>query len=203
MKVPNWFAIGCVVAGLNALLLFTSVFMRHATAQAQSPSTTNASDPLGKLDSENETDEQIVAPEEKGQIPLAELATPTISGNPSGESSLPLTELPAVPSLGESVVGSSPSMGGPNVLGPEDFLKVFQKENGSPNSPEALDLSQGYFEALKLRLETVGHLNQSAQGLVNEASILYQRGQIREARDLIGKATQLRELAAQLLVTRQ
>ncbi len=79
-------------------------------------------------------------------------------------------------------------------------LDAVTKDLGARASDQ---LSHSFFEAVKLRLNTAEHLNQSAIGLVDEAAILYQQGDIAEAKKLLGLATQLREMTARLLVTHQ
>ncbi|MDX1930507.1 MAG: hypothetical protein SFV81_28545, partial [Pirellulaceae bacterium] len=105
--------------------------------------------------------------------------------------------VPSIVSLDEvkNAVGElSPST---DLLAPLDAM---MKGSSAPVSEQ---LSHSFFESMKLRLKTVTHLNQAAAGLVDEAAILYQRGDIAEAQKLLGLATQLRETTARLLVTHQ
>ena len=66
---------------------------------------------------------------------------------------------------------------------------------GLPNRRHVVQIAQQQIEAARRNGAAL------TIGLVDEAAILYQRGEIAEAQKLLGLATQLREMTAQLLVT--
>ncbi len=211
MKVPNWFVIGSGLLALNLILVLGGTVSRHASAEAPTDEPAQVLEADGSL--------KIIDRESSGQLP-EQLAIDPVGNKTPDLPRLPTTldqqsvqpeidMLPAVPSL------DSPATG-PSVLRLDDFKKVF---GSSPESSALLtpldemlretsdtipeQLSHSFFEGMKLRLQTAEHLNQSTLGLVEEAAILYQRGDVRKAQELLGMATQLREMTAKLLVTRQ
>ena len=141
-----------------------------------------------------------------GALDAAELASseavsPTLAVPPSDA-------LPTVPSL-ENLSPAMPGLVGiaeiESAVGElppaNDLLAPLDAMMKAVPAPVSEQLSHSFFESLKLRLRTSEHLNKSTIGLVDEAAILYQRGEIAEAQKLLGLATQLREMTAQLLVT--
>ncbi len=157
---------------------------------------------------------------ESGLAPVATGAEVDGKVRPDGgtratEDALQLPKVPSIETVPPSVIGvpteADLATGGTanqsGLLTLEDFKRVFAHDRELGELPPAVisapQLSQGFFDALELRLDAVSSLNEAAKKLIQEAFILYQRGEINESRNLLGKATQLRELAAQLLVTRQ
>ncbi len=188
MKIPTWFVIGCGLLVLNLVLVLGGSLSRHALAGT----------PDEKLKTSNQqpaTDTTNLP--EPGLLPpvLPNGTIGVLPAVPSLESASPLQ--PSIVSLEEvrNAVGELTSQ--TDMLAPLDAI---MKDSAAPISEQ---LSHSYFESMKLRLKTINHLNHSAMGLVDEAAILYQRGEIAEAQKLLGVATQLREATARLLVTHQ
>ncbi len=192
MKIPSWFVIGCGLLALNLILVLGGTVSRYASAEAP--------DDHQKL---SEPPSQFDAP---GALDAAELASseavsPTLAVPPSDA-------LPTVPSL-ENLSPAMPGLVGiaeiESAVGElppaNDLLAPLDAMMKAVPAPVSEQLSHSFFESLKLRLRTSEHLNKSTIGLVDEAAILYQRGEIAEAQKLLGLATQLREMTAQLLVT--
>jgi len=212
MKVPNWFVVGSGLLALNLILVLGGTVSRHASAEA--PAEKPADEPIESLadDDLKLTDQESVA---KSRLELAVdrsgekgLELPVLPEAFKQEPVQPaIDKLPAVPSL-----DSQPT--GPGVLRLDDFKQVF---NSLPESPDLLtpldemlketpdripeQLSHSFFEGMKLRLQTAEHLTQSTLGLVEEAAIRYQGGDVQRAQELLGMATQLREMTAKLLVS--
>jgi hypothetical protein len=208
MKIPSWFIFGCGLLLLNAFVVLGGALVRHAVAQSpeQTPDERRSS---ATADFENDDNLATAraAADLKVTLPLSD-SQPDESTRQSHRS------LPEIPSLDELPPANAST--GPHIIGIEDFKRVFAEQTQGPELPLPLTdvlnspaktgsdpMSHEYFEALKLRLKSVESLNRAAQSLVAEATILFQRGEVRQAQDLLGTATQLRELAAKLLVTRQ
>lgn len=177
MKVPHWFTLACGLLLFNALLIISSVISRHAVADP--PSIESAKPPELTLDKPSPND-------------------------PPG--------LSEVPSLDELPI----SQKAPSVLRLEDFERVFKQQSPTTDALLApLDdtkdeanidsqfIAQSYFESLRLRLQTANQLTEAASGLIEEAAMQAHRGEIGKSRELLGMATQLREMAAKLLVAKQ
>ncbi len=188
MKVPSWFVIGCGLLALNLILVIGGTLSRHASAEPPDDGQT-VREPQPATDVAGQPDTGSLQPTLPSE-PTLEL--PTV---PSLESNSPLP--PSVVSLDEvrNAVGE--------LRPPTDLLAPLDAMMDSTPSPVSEQLSHSFFESMKLRLKTVEHLNKSTIGLVEEAAILYQRGEIVEARKLLGLATQLRETTAELLVRHQ
>ncbi len=228
--MPKWFVIGCGVVLLNLAVVLGSVVFRHAVAddlatlktvddgkQTQDTAARLLTDTLPPGDLAADRDR--VAPggaADSGQA-AAVGGDRGVSpdGTPASEDPLQLPKVPSIETVPPSVIGvpteadlaTGSAANQPGLLTLEDFKRVFAHERDLGELPPAVinapQLSQGFFDALELRLDAVSSLNEAAKKLIQEAFILYQRGEINESRNLLGKATQLRELAAQLLVTRQ
>lgn len=220
MKVPNWFVVGSGLLALNLILVLGGVISRHASAEAlthdPSQSSTelrsDAADQEG-VNSNDKNTESDAKSESSARSPVEVPTEITVDRAADVAPRLPtqpeIGNLPPVPSLDNQPAGRG-------LLHLDDFKQVF---DSMPESSELLapldemlketperipkQLSQSFFDGMKSRLQTVEHLNQSMMGLVEEASILYQRGEIEKAQQLLGMATQLREMTAKLLVTRQ
>ena len=193
MKLPSWFVIGCGLLALNLILVLGGTVSRYATAESPDDRR-ELVEPPPKLDTPGTLD---------GLAPAPELNIPALASEPRDA-------LPTVPSLENN---SSPMPGVvsiqeiTNAVGElrlsNDLLAPLDAIMNDVPTPVSEQLSHSFFESMKLRLKTTEHLNQSAIGLVDEAAILYQRGEIAEAKKLLGLATQLREITARLLVTHQ
>ena len=184
MKTPNWFIVGCGLLVLNIVAVLGGTIARHASASSPDDDTKQAT-----------VDTNLPVPAEN---------------HASSTADAPKSELlPQVPSLENAAESSS-------ILKLDDFKAVFNSTT-PPNdllapldemlkeSPTAVpeQLSHSFFDSLTLRLETTEHLNQSALGLVEEASIVFQRGDIKKAQELLRTATTIREMTAKLLVTHE
>ena len=175
MKIPNWFIVGCGLLVLNVALVLGGIVSRHAFAESPDDSKST-----------------------------------TVTDNDTSAAPPATTNMPQFPSL-ESTAPAAAS-----VLKLDDFKEVFSAslsddELTAPLAELAKEpqiavpeqLSHSFFDSMKLRLKTTEHLNQSALGLVEEAAMLFQRGDIKSAQELLRTATTLREMTAKLLVTRQ
>jgi hypothetical protein len=188
MRIPSWFVIGCGLLVLNLILVIGGTLSRHASAEPPDEAQAQSrEEPRAELE-ESRLDPAANLPDLTSE-PVELPAVPSLENNSSS--------VPNVVSLDEikNAVGEMPPAA--DLLAPLDAMI---KGSFLPVSEQ---LSHSYFESMKLRLKTVEHLNQSTIGLVDEAAILYQRGEIAEAQKLLGIATQLRETTARLLVTHQ
>ena len=213
MKIPAWFAIGCGLLVLNLVLVLGGSISRHATAKP--PDETQKS--VGQ-EAAQQAEPQPLSDTPSTQD-IGNLA-PVLPSETLPSEPMPMELLPTVPSLENATLNSpslnSPSLGSPSIVSleeirnavgelqtPTDLLAPLDAMMKNSAAPVSEQLSHSFFESMKLRLKTVKHLNQSAAGLVDEAAILYQRGEVAEAQKLLGVATQLRETTARLLVTHQ
>ena len=188
MKIPTWFVLGCGLLVLNLILVLGGTLSRHASAEPPDDKQT-LTDPLPNSELHSRADAGTQAPT-LPSVPTVDLPkVPSLESN-----SLPL---PSIVSLEEVKDAVGELRSSADLLAPLDAV---MKDSPSPVSEQ---LSHSFFESMKLRLETVEHLNRSTIGLVDEAAILYQSGEIAEAQKLLGLATQLREMTARLLVTHQ
>ncbi len=218
MRVPSWFVIGCGLLLLNALAVVGATLTRHAIAEppvVASDDQPTASQP--GISGDDTSGTVVSNPRVVGEAnrPVAEVGEVAAFGNVEVSTEQLRRLLPEVPSLEDLPAAANAATS--SILGVEDFKRVFAEQSTEAESvrpphelptqledAESLEqLSQNYFEALQLRLKSVTHLNQASQGLVAEAKVLFHRGEIREAKELLGMAIQLRETAAKLLVTRQ
>lgn len=194
MKAPNWFVIGCGLLALNLTLVLGSTLSRHASADPPDEGQSQG-EPSIPLES---TIKPVLSPQVENQPDaiqeISDALPPTLSG-------LPAEGLPSFPSLENSVST-------PNVVSLEDVEKAVGELRSSADllgsaldEPDSEQLSDKLFQTLKLRLKTVDHLNQSAIGLVDEAAMLYQSGEIAETKKLLDFARQLREMSAKLVVS--
>lgn len=225
MKIPAWFVIGCGLLVLNLVLVLGGSISRHASAEPPDE-TPKQSDPKVEKPSDLPVAQQPVSESSTRTLPLMDVQETSVQESGAAGSfppSLPPEAaeiLPTVPSLENANLGapglSAPGLNVPSIvsldevknavgeLAPStDLLAPLDATMKSSAAPVSKQLSHSFFESMKLRLKSVTHLNQAAAGLVDEAAILYQRGDIAEAQKLLGQATQLRETTARLLVTHQ
>ncbi len=210
-KIPKWFVIGCGLLVLNLALVLGGIAVRHAAAGDPEKEVVgeDASQAADKVADKSESQSKPEGPSaaEVDAADLPPVLVPSNSGSVNADEPVttapdsPLV-LPTVPSL-----EAAPSMpADSSVIKLEDFKRALQDAGGlggtalhtddllkpldemlderSSQVPESL--SHMFFEAIKLRLQTTEHLNQSASGLVEEAGILYQRGEVEKARELLG-----------------
>ena len=192
MKIPSWFVIGCGLLALNLILVLGGTVSRYASAEAPDDRQ-KLSEPPSQLDAPGAQDAAEFASSEVASPTLAIAPSDALPTVPSLENLSPA--MPGVVSIAEieSAIGELPPAN--DLLAPLDAMMK------AVPAPVSEQLSHSFFESLKLRLRTSEHLNKSTIGLVDEAAILYQRGEIAEAQKLLGLATQLREMTARLLVT--
>lgn len=146
MKIPTWFVIGCGLLVLNLVLVVGGSLSRHALAKSLDETSTPS-------------DKQPELP----SLPKAEQA-PTLPGEATDG-------LPSVPSL-ESQSLESPVAPSPNIVSleevtnavaelraPSDLLAPLDAMMKDSAPPVSEQLSHSYFESMKLRLNTVKHLN--------------------------------------------
>jgi hypothetical protein len=199
MKIPAWFVIGCGLLVLNLVLVVGGALSRRASAEPPTEqqklgdqADDQISDGLTAADSPRLQDEAALAPTLPNQVqePL-----PTVPSLENPNLATPTLTAPNIVSLKEVENAVAELQTSADLLAPLDAI---MKDSSPPISEQ---LSQSYFESMKLRLKSVQYLNRSTAGLVEEAAILFQRGDIAEAQKLLGIATQLRETTARLLVT--
>jgi len=208
MKIPTWFVIGCGLLVLNLVLVVGGTLSRHASADPP--------DERLKLSDQQQKSDPPTLPDAglpDAGLPdagLPEAGLPEAGSLPPVLPKEPFDILPTVPSLESSgpispnIVSLDEVKNAVGELQPStDLLAALDAIMKDSAAPVSKQLSQSFFESMKLRLKTVKHLNQSAIGLVDEAAILHQRGEIAEAQKLLGVVTQLRETTARLLVTHQ
>ena len=198
MKIPTWFVIGCGLLVLNLVLVVGGTLSRHASADPP--------DERLKLSDQQQKSDPPTLPD----AGLPDAGLPEAGSLPPVLPKEPFDILPTVPSLESSgpispnIVSLDEVKNAVGELQPStDLLAALDAMMKDSAAPVSKQLSQSFFESMKLRLKTVKHLNQSAIGLVDEAAILHQRGEIAEAQKLLGVVTQLRETTARLLVTHQ
>ena len=123
------------------------------------------------------------------------------------DGSSPLDRIPIPESLPEI-----PSLADPEAVkndpGFQEFSRLFSKveeswEANYPTSakPHSEAQSTAYFEALDGRLETAEQLCSAARHIASEAARYARSGRVKESDAHIQMATQLRDMAAQLLVS--
>ena len=223
MKIPAWFVIGCGLLVLNLVLVLGGSISRHATAKPPDESQKSVEQQAAQQAEPQPLSDTPSAPN-IGNQDIGNFAPVLPSEAKPNETlpseTMPMELLPTVPSLENATLNSpslnSPTLGAPSIVSleevknavgelqtPTDLLAPLDAMMKNSAAPVSEQLSHSFFESMKLRLKTVKHLNQSAAGLVDEAAILYQRGEVAEAQKLLGVATQLRETTARLLVTHQ
>ncbi len=200
MPIPRWFLISCGLLAASTLIVASTPLWRDTRAQEPTvPSQLEPADPTKQADP---TDQ---ANQEQPELP------PSLS---SGVSDLETDPLPSLPSLEQ--LPEVPSLDNAEALRKnpifQEFRNLFSDQQGK-DLPLSLDgisdrageevQGQGdeYFEALDARLATVGRLNASARSIAQEAARMSQHGRSARSTKLLQMATQLREMAAELLVT--
>lgn len=210
MQSPNWFKLASgVLIGNAALVSFLSLPPGdHPPEDAEQVSQTSETD-AEVLNATSTSNDSI----ESGDQGALAGQTPTGHADPANQRpSLPLaaeglaTEMPEVPSLSLPAEDyrSNPVF--------QEIEKMLLEQPGrdaqglgrsptdeAPPMPMAT-INEAYCQKLSGRMNTVMHLCKSAQGLVTEASILAQAGDLEGSRELLGIVTRLRETAAELLV---
>lgn len=195
MQSTRWLSAFCAVLVLNVVVVLSTSLWRLVNA-----------DELGSLrpqpralgEGSPAQDDELAAPEiVTNVLPIAD--------NPSPESQLaeiPFpTTLPDVPSLAD-----------PDALKTDPIYQEFRSMFGSSDDDTLTDtlepplvrqqevVSIQYFATLDQRLTTVRHLTLSAQSIAAEAASMSHRGETKKAGQLLKMATNLREMAAELLI---
>lgn len=191
MNSPKWFLIAAGLLIANAAAVVTTGYWRHASA-----------------DEPRRGESQQIHEPSRGELQQASTeADKTLDDSKATSSASPLDAIPIPDSL--PVI---PSLADPESLkndpGFQEFRRLFAKEEESwgeepplLRSPPTGTHNQAYFEALHQRLETVEQLCSAARNITQEAA-LHTRGSRQEkSQELIRMTTQLREIAAKLLVS--
>lgn len=207
MNAPRLFLIGSCLLMLNAAaVVFTAGWWRSAgadeparAADVNAETSTSVAGPLAADPSED------VASEFSAKASTS-AATSSATSNPAVKANNPLDHIPIPESLPEI-----PSLADPETLqsdpGFQEFSRLFSKVEESweadyPSSarPLASVPSVAYFEALDGRLETVEQLCSAARQIAREAARHARGGRSKQSEAFVQMATQLRDMAAQLLV---
>ncbi len=123
---------------------------------------------------------QVADAESLAQDPVFQEIKKMFQSSEVSEQSPPMLELPGSPNeILESGLGSS---------------ELASERSGTP--------SEAFFDRLDTRMDTVTALCQAAQSLHHEAAMAARERNIEESRELLSKATQLRAMAADLLIRR-
>ncbi len=212
MNVPRLFLIAASLLLINIAAVLTSGLWKHVGAdepQAAENSSQHSSGPLAPsapvepaADASVDTTARDVAP-----IVTPPVTPAVTTAGSSVDSGSPLDRIPIPESLPEV-----PSLADPETLrndpGFQEFSRLFSKVEESweadyPTSvkPKSIAQSAAYFEALDGRLKTVAQLCSAARHIASEAARFSRSGRVKESEALVQMATQLRDLAAQLLVS--
>ena len=202
MNAARLFLIGGSLLLLNAAAVLTTGVWRYVAADepqaaAQPTTTTPRSTAELQVDSSS-------APVANGEASLA--GSPAETASEAAASTNPLDRipipesLPSIPSLADhESLKDDPSF--------QEFSRLFSKveeswETDYPSSvrPPAKVQSAAYFEALDKRLYSAEQLCTVARSIAAEAARQALNGRTKQSEDLLQMATQLRDMAAKLLV---
>lgn len=206
MNVPRLFVIGGSLLLLNAAVVLTTGMWRYvaadelqpavhtSTATAQS-ATEPIQDSAGAPPASAASSSTDAAVQATGQAPVS----PAASSNPLDRIPIP-DSLPSIPSLGDhESLKDDPSF--------QEFSRLFSKveeswEKDYPASvrPSAKVQSAAYFETLDQRLHSTEQLCTVARSIAAEAARQARSGRTKQSEELLQMATQLRDMAAKLLV---
>lgn len=206
MNSPRWFSIAVGLLLLNAVAVVTTGWWRHAAADEQprdpARDTAHISPALNDSASEHAAGS---GSQGSGATVSPEPTTAKLKkvDPKSPLDAIPIPEsLPEIPSLAdlESLQ---------NDPGFQEFRRLFAKEEASwDTAPPPLGRRgasttsrTAYYAALEQRLETVEKLCSAARSIAREAAIQSQRGSTDQSQELIHMTTQLRDIAAKLLVS--
>ncbi len=196
MNAPRLFLIGGGLLLINAAAVLTTGIWQHV----------GADEPQVEVDGSKHPSQSLAS-----SAPTTNLAThPVADQKPeptSVPSASPLDRIPVPEALPEI-----PSLADPEAVkndpGFQEFSRMFSKVEESweadyptSASPQPLTQSGAYFEALDGRLETVEQLCSAARHIAGEAGRFARSGRVKESQSLVQMATQLRDMAAQLLVS--
>ncbi len=189
MISPRWFLVASVLLALNVIAVITTGFWRHLSAD----------EPATAAEVVAEKSEPSAVPRSSPSL-QSSAAEAAESTHGASAVDLPLPEgLPAVPSLQDAdKLKDDPGF--------QEFRRLFAQEEESwqselPRSqlPEVAQ-GQAYFSALDERLGTVEQICIVARRVAAEAARHAQNGHGHQSDSLLEMATQLRDMAAKLLV---
>lgn len=212
MSTPKWFQIACGLLLLNVAIVVSSITWRLAVADEPAESATEGRSTSGVPSDDApatvEDDPANLPPSSESNLPLTDNPFPGVDSTiaePLDDrlslDNLPLPdELPAVPSLGDpSALEKDPVF--------QELRNLFSDAGEPTNDQSQLfednlqsDATDDYFKILDSRLESAVRLCNSARAIAAEAESLSRRGDNQGAEQLLRLATQLRDIAAQLLV---
>lgn len=198
MSSPRWFPLAAALLVLNAGAVITTGVWRHAGAEE--PPTPSAADTPSA-----DTSVQPTAAATGSGVSVAG-ATAGGKGTPSGirnpVDSIPVPDaMPEIPSLPDAEALQ-------NDPGFQEFRRLFAAEEESWSSePPPLGKrhlqvrSAVYFASLDQRLATVEKICSATRSIAREAASHAQNGSTEKSDELVRMATQLRDIAAKLLVS--
>ncbi|MEO8269208.1 MAG: hypothetical protein ABI557_05780 [Aureliella sp.] len=208
MKAPRWFLIGGSLLLINVAAVLTSGWWQYVDAdepQVAAKGSQQSSEPLATIAPIAPASEDSIETAARALTPPVTPAVTTAGTNV--ESANPLDRIPVPESLPEI-----PSLDDAEALkndpGFQEFSRLFSKVEESweadyPTSAKTKSIAQSaaYFEALDGRLETVEQLCSAARHIAGEAARYAGSGRAKESEAFVQMATQLRDMAAQLLVS--
>ncbi len=176
---------------VNAGAVVLTGYWRHAGADEP-----NRSETLEDSSSLSDASQPVVA--ESPQH--SDLPKSAKEANPLDAIPIP-DSLPEIPSLADpESLKNDPSF--------QEFRRLFAKEEESWSAePPLLESvsadpqNQAYFEALQQRLETVEQLCSAARNIAQEAALHARHSRQEKSQELVRLTTQLRDIAAKLLVS--
>lgn len=186
MSSPRWFPFAAALLVLNAGAIITTGVWRHAGAKEPPPhSTPAAADPDPGV--------SVAGATAGKDLPSAKV-------NPLDAIPVP-DAMPEIPSLPDAEALQ-------NDPGFQEFRRLFAAEEESWSSePPPLGKrpaqvrSAAYFASLDQRLETVEKICSATRSIAQEAASQAQSGSTEKSDELVRMATQLRDIAAKLLVS--
>ncbi len=207
MVSPRWFWVATSLLILNICGVFAAGVWRHATADDLPAETAS------KNTAENTAEKAVEKTVEKTLPQSVRAATFSDIDSPAVTKSLDQlavpADLPEVPSLADAeALNRDPIF--------QEFRKFFSGESETLNTAPPLGrsslptssngISQGnenaaYLTALEQRFENAEQLCSAARGITREAARLALSGKSEPSRELVKMATQLRDVAAKLLVS--
>lgn len=192
MNSPKWFLFALGLLTINAGAVVLTGYWRHAGADEPSRSET-----LENSSTLGDATVQPVATEAEKNPDQQKNAKPD-----SPLDAIPIPDsLPEIPSLADpESLKDDPSF--------QEFRRLFAKEEESwgaePPLLESLSTApqnQAYFEALHQRLETVEQLCSATRNIAQEAALHARNNRQDKSQELVRLTTQLRDIAAKLLVS--
>lgn len=199
MLIPRWFLVSMCLLLLNLGWVVATVVNRRVYADGpQVSSLDNTEQPPAEVQAAAGDDLSVSVASKK---PPAEDPHQPASDDPLSQLVVP-EELPAVPSLTDpEALKNDPVF--------QEFRKLFadQEEKDDRWLSSGLDMGRlpakpngAYFSALDRRLATVENLCTAARQIAAEAADFASDGNSERSQELLQMATQLRDMAANLLV---